>query len=360
MTLYSFVSPLVFCLLPETAHRAAVKALAWHMIPNQPFLTFDSLGITVSGLHFRHPVGLAAGFDKNAEAVSALFRQGFSAVECGTVTMRPQTGNPKPRLFRLTQDKAVINRMGFNNLGIDALCHQLERQSSLLRIARDKGGILGINIGKNKDSDHPVADYVALLQSAADYADYITINISSPNTPGLRDLQTGSALDELLDALCTAREKLPKRVPLWLKLAPDLTDEQCSATAETLKTYPVDALIISNTTVSRDFPLKSKDKDQHGGLSGKVLMELSTRKLALFYRLTEGKIPLVGVGGIASAEDAYAKIRAGASLVQLYTALIFQGFGLVTSIQTGLADLLKRDGFSHLSEAIGIESKLPR
>jgi dihydroorotate dehydrogenase len=238
----------------------------------------------------------------------------------------------------------------------------LRNQRNKLTKARQAGDILGINIGKNKDSEDAIADYTALLQGIAGYADYVTVNISSPNTPGLRDLQSGSALAALLDALCAEREKLNKYLPLWLKIAPDLTDDQCRVIAETVLSYPIDALVIGNTTVARDFPLTSGYKNEQGGLSGKPLMVLSTDRLALFYRLTNGKLPLIGVGGIASAEDVYAKIRAGASLVQLYSALVFQGFGLVTDIQKGLADLLQKDGFASLDQAIGLDafSRIPQ
>lgn len=354
---YTTISPLIFRLPPETAHRAAIHALRLGIVPPQPAVQVANLATKVGGLSFAHPVGLAAGFDKNAEAAAALFRQGFAAVECGTITPRPQAGNPLPRLFRLTEDAAVINRMGFNNAGSDAMASDLWRQRKAIWKARESGQALGINIGKNKDSVDAVADYVSLLQNFAAEADYITLNISSPNTPGLRDLQAGSALAELLDAVCNAREAMGSSVPLWLKLAPDLTDEQSAAVAETLSAYPVDALIISNTTLARPDTLRSAERHEQGGLSGKPLFALSTDRLALFYRLTGGKVPLVGVGGIASPEDAYAKIRAGASFVQVYSALVYQGFGLVTRIKQQLPALLARDGFATLADAIGADAK---
>lgn len=356
MKIYPHLKPLLFKIDPETAHRAAIRALAAGIVPSQPILAHGPLHTRVSGVDFRHPVCLAAGFDKNAEAAVPLFAQGFAAVECGTVTPRPQAGNPKPRMFRLVEDEAVINRLGFNNEGLEALRRRLQTAHGKLAQVRSRGGVLGINIGKNKDSEDAVADYVTMLQGVAEYADYVTVNISSPNTPGLRDMQAGSALSELLDAVCAARDKLSARVPLWLKVAPDLTDEQVGAMVETLRAYPLDALIISNTTISRP-TLKSESQNEQGGLSGKPLFALSTDRLKLFHRLTEGRIPLVGVGGIASAEDAYAKIRAGASLVQLYSALAYQGFALVTDIRRGLAAALERDGFAHVSEAVGIDAK---
>lgn len=356
MDWYHTISPLVFRLPPEMAHRAAIRALQWDLIPPQPKVGTPTLATKVGGLSFPHPVGLAAGFDKNGEAVASLFRQGFAAVECGTVTPRPQKGNLPPRLFRLQQDQAVINRLGFNNAGADAMAAALWRQRRSIWQARESGLALGINIGKNKDSVDAVADYVTLLREFAAEADYITLNISSPNTPGLRDLQAGSALAELLDAVCGARDALGSSVPLWLKLAPDLTDEQAAAVVETLSSYPIDALIISNTTLSRPDSLQSPERSEQGGLSGKPLFALSTERLALFYRLTEGRIPLVGVGGIASPQDAYAKIRAGASFVQVYSALVYQGFGLVTRIKRELPYLLAQDGFVSLTDALGVDA----
>lgn len=357
MKIYPLLKPVLFKIDPETAHRAAIRALAAGVVPSQPVLAHGPLHIRVSGLDFRHPIGLAAGFDKNAEAAVPLFSQGFASVECGTVTPRPQMGNPKPRMFRLPEDEAVINRLGFNNDGLGMLRRRLQTAQGKLAQARAHGGVLGINIGKNKDSEDAVADYVTMLQGVAEYADYVTVNISSPNTPGLRDMQAGSALSELLDGVCGAREKLSTRVPLWLKVAPDLNDEQVAAMVETLSAYPLDALIVSNTTISRPETLLGQHKAEQGGLSGKPLFALSTDRLKLFRRLTGGKIPLVGVGGIASAEDAYAKIRAGASLVQLYSALAYHGFGLVTDIRRGLATALERDGFSSVSEAVGADVK---
>lgn len=356
MKIYPLLKPVLFTIDPETAHRAAIRALAAGLVPSQPVLAHGPLNIRVSGINFRHPIGLAAGFDKNAEAAVPLFAQGFASVECGTVTPRPQQGNPKPRMFRLPEDEAVINRLGFNNDGLDALRRRLQTAQGKLAQVRAHGGVLGINIGKNKDSEDAVADYVTMLQGVAEYADYVTINISSPNTPGLRDMQAGSALSELLDGVCATRDKLPRRVPLWLKVAPDLTDEQVAAMVETLKAYPLDALIISNTTISRP-ALQSGAREEQGGLSGKPLFALSTDRLKLFYQLTSGSIPLIGVGGIASVEDAYAKIRAGASLVQLYSALVYQGFGLVTEIRKGLAALLERDGYASITQAIGVDAK---
>lgn len=360
MDYYRHLAPFIQLLPAEAAHRLAIKSLARGIVPAQPVVAHDVLNIQVCGLHFSNPVGLAPGFDKNAEAATALFRQGFGFVECGTVTPRPQAGNPKPRLFRLTEDRAVINRMGFNNEGLQALLRRLDQQERGLGAVRRHGGVLGINIGKNKDSEDAAADYVTMLEGVYTQADYITLNISSPNTPGLRDLQASSALGALLDAVCAKRQTLTqvhgRRVPLWLKLAPDLTEEQCHAVADTLEAYPIDAVIISNTTLERPESLKSPHKKEIGGLSGVPLMELSTARLRLFYRLLGHKLPLIGVGGIASPEDAYAKIKAGASLVQVYSALVYQGFELVTHINQTLPSLLQRDGYASIKDAVGVEA----
>jgi dihydroorotate dehydrogenase len=260
-------------------------------------------------------------------------------------------------MFRLPEDGALINRLGFNNKGADVAKHNLESQSKRLKKARLSGAVLGINIGKNKTSENAIADYLTMFDAMSGMADYITLNISSPNTEGLRDLQAASALSELLDAVCNRREQLGVHVPLWLKLAPDLSDEQCEAAAETIKNYSVDALVISNTTIERPASLQGVLKGEQGGLSGKPLLLPSTAKLRLFYKLLGDNIPLVGVGGVSGAEDAYSKIRAGASLVQLYTALGYHGFGLVRDINVGLLNLLKQDGYSHIREAIGAHAQ---
>lgn len=326
---YPFLAPLLHELNPEKAHRLAILALRFKALPYQPLVNHLA---KIGTMRFANPVGLAAGFDKNGEVVASLFNQGFGFVECGTVTPRPQEGNPKPRLFRLKPDEAIINRLGFNNAGLEALKRNIDRQGDAIAKARQRSQRLGINIGKNKDSDDAVADYVTMMDGVLEFADYITLNISSPNTPGLRDLQAADALKPLLDAACNRRAQHTRRVALWLKLAPDLEDGECEAIARTLEQYPIDALVIGNTTISRPPELKGRYKAAEGGLSGKPLMALSTQRLQLFSALTMGKIPLVGVGGIASPEDAKAKREAGATLVQLYTALIYQGFALVPRI----------------------------
>jgi dihydroorotate dehydrogenase len=297
----------------------------------------------VAGLDFANPVGLAAGLDKDGRAIQGLFGLGFGSVEIGTLTPLPQTGNPRPRLFRLVEDKAVINRMGFNNGGLDAALPRA--------IAAKRRGVLGINVGANKDAADRIADYAHGVRLAADVADYITINISSPNTPGLRDLQHGSALAELLAAADEARRAPISRPPLFLKVAPDLEPGEIDAIARAAIEGHIGALIVSNTTISRPV-LRSANATETGGLSGAPLATLARQRLADFRIATGGTIPLISVGGIDSASEAYARIRAGASLVQLYTAMVYEGPGLPRRITRGLARLLKRDGFAHVADAV--------
>jgi dihydroorotate dehydrogenase len=337
---------------PETAHRLAVKAVAAGLPlgraePEDPTLTCNVLG-----LEMPNPVGLAAGFDKNGEAPDALLRFGFGHVEIGTVTPRPQPGNPRPRLFRLSEDGAVINRYGFNSEGLDPLLRRLAAR-------KGRGGVLGINVGKNKDTIHEVTDFVTGIRAVTPFADYLVINVSSPNTPGLRNLQARESMERLIRAAFDARAAaaggaLP---PLLVKLAPDLDEGGLADAAEVALATGIDGLIMGNTTISRPPSLKSPHRDETGGLSGKPLFELSTRRLAELYRLTGGRIPLVGVGGVSSGADAYAKIRAGASLVQLYSALVYEGPGLPRRINRELATLLRRDGFGSVGEAVGADHR---
>ena len=330
-------------LLPaETAHRVTI-ALTRAAGPLLPQLPPDdpSLKVTAFGLSFPNPLGLAAGFDKDAELPDAMGRLGFGFVECGTVTPRPQTGNPQPRLFRLTEDAAVINRMGFNNHGMEAAERNLA--------ARRGKGLVGINIGANKDSADRIGDYVQGFQRLSPLADYVTVNVSSPNTPGLRGLQNKDELSRLLGALMAARKS---SVPLLLKIAPDLDQAALDDIAAVVRESGIDGLIVSNTTIARP-PLKSAHAKEAGGLSGAPLFQPSTEILRQMRRRLGDSIVLVGVGGISSGADAYEKIRAGASLVQLYTALVYQGPGLVGRIKRELAMLLKRDGFAHVADAVG-------
>ncbi|HVJ54400.1 MAG TPA: quinone-dependent dihydroorotate dehydrogenase [Aliidongia sp.] len=346
-SIVSFALPLLRLLPPERAHRLTIRALAANWAPRAATADDAILATRVWDMSFPNPVGLAAGFDKNAEVPDAMLRWGFGFVEVGSVTPRPQAGNPKPRLFRLPRDEAVINRMGFNNDGLDAVEARLE--------ARRREGILGANLGKNRDSASAAADYSAGVARLAALSDYLVINVSSPNTPGLRDLQRRSDASMLVAAVIETRNglKLDRPPPLLLKIAPDLTPQDCEDIAAVALESGIDGLIVSNTTVARPAELASADAHEPGGLSGRPLFEPSTRLLAEMYRLTGGKLPLIGVGGIGSGSDAYLKIRAGASLVQLYTALAYHGPALIDRIKRELAALLRRDGFASVAAAVG-------
>lgn len=349
MSFYSFATKLVRTLPAEPAHRATIKALKTGFGPITTQKPDPVLATEVGGLKLANPVGLAPGFDKDAEVPDAMLAAGFGYVECGTVTPRPQIGNPKPRLFRLTEDKAVINRMGFNNSGLDVYKKRLKRRQG-------KPGIVGANFGANKDSDDRIADYVKCLRELWGLADYFTINISSPNTPGLRDLQAESAMDDLLGRIAETRAELTgdnPSPPIFLKVAPDLIESQIEQITNQARTYGLNAIIVSNTTIDRPESLRSSHKSEVGGLSGAPLFERSTRVLAEFAAAADGRIDLIGVGGIASGADAYAKIRAGAKAVQLYSALVYAGPGLVMDIRRDLAARLKADGFSSITDAVG-------
>ncbi len=339
---YRLARPALFCLPPERAHALSIQALKLGVPPAPTRQPSPSLRQTVAGLDFPSPVGLAAGYDKNAEVADAMLAQGFGFVEVGTLTPRPQAGNPRPRLFRLIEDEAVINRLGFNNQGHDAAARRLAARA-------DQGGLVGVNLGANKDADDRIADYVAGIVRFRGLASYFTINISSPNTPGLRDLQGRDALARLLDRVLEAAPD----APVFLKVAPDLGAADIDDIVAVVTARPIAGLIISNTTLARPESLKSRHAGEAGGLSGKPLMAPSTAVLAAFYQRIGKTLPLIGVGGIASAEDAYAKIRAGACLVQLYSALIYQGPGLAARIHDGLAQRLAADGHAHIGDAIG-------
>ena len=342
---------LLFSLEAERAHALTIRALAaWARAgtplaapPDEPVLA-----TWVAGIAFANPIGVAAGVDKDARAIPAWHALGFGSVEVGTLTPLAQPGNPRPRVFRLVDDRAIINRLGFNNGGLAA---GLERVAAARRWGPStslRAGVLGVNVGANKDAANRVADYVAGVTAAAPVADYVTINISSPNTPGLRDLQHGAALDELLAACAAARGT----TPLFLKVAPDLDAATIDGVARGVIARGVDALIVGNTTVSRP-PLQARAKGETGGLSGAPLAILAAERLRDFRLATGGAVPLIAVGGIGSAEEAYARIRAGASLVQLYTAMVYEGPGLARRMARGLAALLRRDGFASVAEAVG-------
>lgn len=310
-------------------------------MPDEPALAQDLMG-----LHFRNPLGLAAGFDKDCEAPDALLALGFGFVEMGTVTPRPQAGNPRPRLFRLSEDRAIINRMGFNNRGHEAALARL--------IARQEHpGIAGINLGTNKDSDDPVADYVSGLKRLGPFASYVTVNISSPNTPGLRGLQAREPLNRLLGALAEARTSLKQRKPILIKIAPDLDDDQLAGLVEAAIAYEMSGLIVSNTTVTRPGSLRSRFAQEAGGLSGAPLSALSTAMLAKTAQLAQNRLVLIGVGGVSSGAEAFAKIRAGASLIQLYSALVYHGPALIGRIKRELAALLVQEGYTSITQARG-------
>lgn len=349
MSLYSLIRPLLFRLDAETAHRltiATIKNQHPYYVPPNDF--DDALAIKVAGLHFPTPVGLAAGLDKDAEAAAQFLGLGFGFVEVGTLTPLPQAGNPKPRLFRLVEDEAVINRMGFNNTGQAAALVRLGKLRS-----RAPKAMIGVNIGANKDSADRIADYVTGVRAMEAVASYLTINISSPNTPGLRALQDKGALGELLDAVNGARTV--NTPPIFLKVAPDLAPEDIDDIAALAIEKRMDALIVSNTTVSRP-PLLSRHAGEVGGLSGAPLKSLAAQRLRDFRSAMGGAIPLISVGGIDSADEAYARIRSGASLVQIYSALVFHGPGLARRMNKGLVKRLRADGFSHIMQAIGVDA----
>jgi len=343
----------------DTAHKLSIKLAKYKLIPKPRVADPPSLKTVVWGRSFSNPVGLAAGYDKDGEAVDGLLKMGFGFVEIGSVTPNPQPGNDKPRVFRLLEDRAVINRSGFNSEGHEAVLKRLRHRKSEAVVA--ERGLVGVNLGKNKLSRHPVADYVSGVHIFGKVADYLVINVSSPNTPGLRDLQGKKELEELLDQVVAERDRLKvePKPPVLLKIAPDLSDKDKEDIAAVV-TRPqggVDGLIVTNTTVARPSSLCSSNKEETGGLSGPPLREMSTKTVGDMYRLTEGKIPIIGVGGISSGKDAYEKIKNGASLIQLYTALIYQGPPVVQKIKRELDQLLKEDGYGSMTEAVGANFK---
>lgn len=331
---------------PETAHRLTIRMLKIGLGPKAR-IREKALAVTVADIEFSNPLGLAAGFDKDAEVPNAMLDLGFGFVEVGAVTPRPQFGNPRPRVFRLWKDDAVINRYGFNNDGLDVIARRLKR--------RRRRGVVGVNLGANKDSDDRIADYEAGVRGLAGLVDFYTVNISSPNTPGLRALQGKQALAELMRRVLAARNEASAGTPVFLKIAPDLTDEDKADIAAVTSELSLDGLIISNTTIARPDTLRSRNVGEAGGLSGKPLFATSTELLREFYRVIGDATPLIGVGGVASPRDAYAKILAGASLVQLYTAMVYEGPGLPARILRALPGLMKADGFETVIDAVGAE-----
>jgi len=330
---------------PERAHGLSLRALQSGLVPLPGVITSARLAASVAGLALPNPVGLAAGYDKNAVALAPLSRSGFGFIEVGAATPRPQPGNPQPRLFRLTEDRAAINRFGFNNEGAEAIGVRLA--------ARQRGAVpVGLNLGANKDSTDRAADFARVLALCGPHVDFATVNVSSPNTERLRDLQGRAALTALLAGVMETRAGLARKIPVFLKISPDLTSDELAEIAEVALGSGLAGIIATNTTLSRE-GLKSANAGQAGGLSGAPLFEKSTRVLAQLSKLTEGKLPLIGVGGIASAEDAYTKIRVGASAVQIYTAMVYQGLSLAAEVARGLERLLQQDGFASAAEAVG-------
>lgn len=348
----TFSLPLLRWLDAEDAHRLAINGLRF-LPPIRPRTDDGKLAVRAFGLNFPNPVGMAAGFDKNAEAPDALLRLGFGFVEVGTVTPRPQGGNPRPRLFRLERDEGVVNRMGFNNDGADIVLRRLAARAHL-------GGLVGVNVGANKDSPDRVADYVHLIETFAPVASYFTVNVSSPNTPGLRNLQQAHILDDLLAKVIDARERVRERAgdtPVLLKIAPDLSLAELDELVHVARSRRIDGMIVANTTVGRPPTLRERSRaSEQGGLSGRPLFRLSTRMVAETYVRAEGAFPLIGVGGIDSGGAALTKIRAGASLVQLYSSLVYKGIGLVDDIKRDLASTLLRTGRDSLSEIVGADA----
>lgn len=329
---------------PETAHDMALRALRLGLVPLPGPVTSARLATRLAGLNLPNPIGLAAGFDKNAVALAPLSRAGFGFVEVGATTPRPQDGNPRPRLFRLRDDRAAINRFGFNNQGMEAMAARLA--------TRPPGMVLGLNLGANKDSADRAEDFARVLARCGPFVDFATVNVSSPNTEKLRDLQGAEALAALLAGVMEARTWLARPIPVFLKIAPDLTPDDLAAVARVAMAARVDAIIATNTTLARD-GLSDAQASEKGGLSGAPLFERSTRVLARLHALTDGQMPLVGVGGVASAEQAFQKIRAGASVVQLYTALVYHGLSLIPRMARDLDAILARHGFATVAEAVG-------
>jgi dihydroorotate dehydrogenase len=347
--------PLLYALEPEDAHRLAIRML--QLAPLPPAGPDDSrLATRVFGLNFPNPIGIAAGFDKHAEIPESLLRAGFGFVEVGTVTPLPQPGNPRPRLFRLDADQAVINRLGFNSEGADAV---LRRLAARAKVRGMTGGIVGINVGANKDAPDRVADYVRLIEKFAAVASYVTVNISSPNTPGLRDLQQAAVLDDLLARVIDARERVTRNAgptPVLLKIAPDLSLPDLDDIVGIARARAVDGMIVGNTTVARPAGLRDRQSSEAGGLSGRPLLPLADRMLAETYVRVEGVFPLVGAGGIDSGSSALGKIRAGASLIQIYSGLVFRGLGLLDEIKAAMLTALERDSSQSIADYVGADA----
>lgn len=344
---------------PETAHVLAVKIISFGLVPVNRYQDPPSLETKAFGLNFKNPIGIAAGFDKHGEAVDGLYKMGFGFVEVGSITPKPQEGNPKPRVFRLTTDQAIVNRYGFNSCGVTEVQQRLLARDEIQREKSQAGHPLGINLGKNKLSQDAAADYQEGVRALGPLADYLVVNVSSPNTPGLRNLQGKAELRQLLSTVLKERDALQgeRRPPVLVKIAPDLCAQDKRDIADVVTELGVDGLMVSNTTVSRPETLTDPQRTEVGGLSGQPLKELSTQTVGEMYCLTKGKVPIIGIGGVANGKDALDKIRAGASLVQFYTALTFHGPPVVTKIKRELEQLLQEQGFSSVAEAVGADHK---
>lgn len=354
---FKYTKPLFHAMDPETAHTVGLHAMKKGLHPHYDAVQDERLKITLWDRQFPNPVGLAAGFDKNAEVIGPMLKMGFGFVEVGTVTPKPQEGNPRPRVFRNIDNEAVINRMGFPNKGLPDFKSNIE---NFLETKPRPKGIVGINIGMNKEQTDPASDYCLLLRALCNYGDYFTINISSPNTPGLRNLQSRENLLPLLERIKEERTKSCResfKPPLLVKLAPDLDGNQQEEIAQIVLEAKIDGLILTNTTLDRPEFLPKKFRHEMGGLSGKPLTDKSTAIIRNFYALTNGKIPIIGVGGISSGQDAYDKIKAGASLVQLYSSLVYHGPEIANQINNDLLQFLDRDGFSSIKDAVGSDHK---
>lgn len=345
---YRLLRRALFKLDPEKAHRLAIRALASGVLPSHRTEPDPRLKRTLMGMEFANPIGMAAGFDKDGEAIDGLFDLGFGFVEVGTVTPRPQEGNPRPRLFRLPADRALINRLGFNNKGFDAL-------HSRLTARKGRAGIIGVNIGANRDSSERIVDYVLGVRQFSDIADYVTINISSPNTPGLRDLQEKAALEDLLGRVVAARNDSESHPPIVLKIAPDLDDAALEAIVEAALVAKIEGMIVANTTTTRH-RVKDPNSSEAGGLSGWPLMRRSNIMIAKVRKLAGSQLVLIGAGGVYSPALAFVKLAAGADLVQLYTGLVYEGPGLPTEILTGLTQLMERNGFATIADLVASDT----
>ena len=348
--LYKKIFPILNRIPPELAHNLAIKFFSKYR--EKIKLDDHTLNSCVCDLKFTNPVGLAAGFDKNGEAYHGLMTLGFGFVEIGTVTINPQIGNKKPRIFRLTEDKAIINRLGFNNIGAEKVLQNIKKYSNL-----NGKGLLGVNLGKNLDTSQPLEDYVKLIKIFNEQANYITLNISSPNTPGLRELEKKDNLDNLVKKVSLFKRKNSIKTPIFLKIDPDLNNEELGDIADIILSSSIDGIIISNTSINRSTSLINKNADETGGISGLPIKEKSNKLLKNFYKLTNGKIPLIGVGGISNGKDAYERILNGASLIQIYTSLIYNGPLIVENVKKELIYLLKKNNYKSVTQAIGNANK---